>query len=345
MGLSPGIASFILIEREQEKFAQLVSALMLVTWIWLAMENLLERGVASRFGLKLPPFLLSFTTQMVHQESLFFVIPFFVLSTSWNSGQLVFTSLLIAFAFTSIIDPLYYRWLAPRRWLYFMFYGTTLFAVLLTALPIIFHIPTSKSYFFSLTIAIVLSLPGLLRALPFHGWQRWLVALALVVALGGFGVYVRAWIPTATLRLVEVAITEHIVDESRSPESTLKTVTVEQLSTGLYAYTAIRAPRGLNERIYHVWRLDGKEVDRIALDIGGGREAGYRAWTHKLKFPPDPTGLWKIRVVTEAKQVIEFYGFGSWTLRSRINRLSEASVKKIGWTRRIRWTGLGGHAC
>ncbi|MGV2836997.1 DUF2914 domain-containing protein, partial [Pseudomonas shirazensis] len=73
---------------------------------------------------------------------------------------------------------------------------------------------------------------------------------------------------------------------------------------GLYAYTAINAPRGLNERIYHVWQLNGKEVDRIALDIHGGRKEGYRAWTHKQNFPPNPVGRWQVRVLTEDGQVI-----------------------------------------
>src|SRR5690606_9198935 len=45
-------------------------------------------------------------------------------------------------------------------------------------------------------------------------------------------------------------------------------------------------------------------VDRIALNINGGREAGYRAWSHKLNFPPYPAGRWQIRVMTEAHQMI-----------------------------------------
>ena len=73
---------------------------------------------------------------------------------------------------------------------------------------------------------------------------------------------------------------------------------------GLYAYTAISAPRGLDERIFHVWLHNGQEVDRIALDIHGGREAGYRAWTHKQNFPADPTGRWQVQVITEVGQVI-----------------------------------------
>ena len=39
----------------------------------------------------------------------------------------------------------------------------------------------------------------------------------------------------------------------------------------LYAYTAINAPRGLKERIFHEWTHNGQRVDRIALEISGGR--------------------------------------------------------------------------
>lgn len=303
-GFVSGVASFLLVEREQEKFAQMLALLMLVSWLWLTLEKLLQRSVSSWFGVKLPQPAVSFATQLVHQESLFFVIPFFFVTATWNSGQMVFTSLLIAGALVSIIDPIYYRWLAARRWLYFIFHGVTLFAVLLTALPIIFQLPTPKSYLLSLVVAILLTFPGVIRALAYNWWKRGLIALVLISIVGGIGIYVRTWIPPATLRLTEVAITDRIDNEARAPENAYKIVTVEQLREGLYAYTAIRAPRGLNERIYHVWRLNGREVDRIALDINGGREAGYRAWTHKLNFPPYPKGRWQIQVITEADQLI-----------------------------------------
>lgn len=303
-GFASGVASFVLVDREQEKFPQLISVFVLLSWAWLSLEYLLPRGLVSRFGVKLGPSLLRFASQMVHQESLFFIIPFFFFSTAWNSGQLVFTSLLIGCALISITDPIYYRWLAPKAWLFAIFNALTLFAVLLTTLPILFHIPTSKSYFLSLMLAILLSLPAAIRAMPFNWWKRGLAALAVMMVLG-YGISnLRAWIPAASLRLLEVAVTDRITDKSRRPENSLKRVTVEQLSTGLYAYTAIRAPRGLHERIYHVWRRNGNEVDRIALDIGGGREDGYRAWSHKLNFPPYPAGDWKIHVITEADQVI-----------------------------------------
>ena len=76
------------------------------------------------------------------------------------------------------------------------------------------------------------------------------------------------------------------------------------ISTAIAVPTAINAPRGLNERIYHVWRRDGGEVERIALDIHGGRKEGYRAWTHKKNFPTDAVGRWQVQVLTEAGQII-----------------------------------------
>ena len=81
-------------------------------------------------------------------------------------------------------------------------------------------------------------------------------------------------------------------------------VSSDQLRNGIYAYTAIHAPRGLNERIYHQWSRNGKKLDKIALDITGGREQGYRAWSHKMNFPEEVAGDWKITVMTEANQVI-----------------------------------------
>lgn len=302
-GFVSGVLSFVMVERNQE-LAQVIAAVMLLSWLWLASEVLLERGILHWFGFKLPRALISFATQMVHQESLFFVIPFFFITTAWNTGQMAFTALLMLAAFISIVDPIYYRWLAPRRWLYFMYHGVTLFAVLLTALPIIFHLPTPQSYLWSLLIAISLTLPNVARSLKLVWWKRGGAIVLLAAATILVGLIVRPLIPPATLWLTEVAITDQVNTEDRSPVNIFKTVDVEQLRQGIYAYTAIHAPRGLNERIYHVWIHNGRVIDKVALDISGVREAGYRSWSRKQNFPDNPLGRWKIQVMTEANQVI-----------------------------------------
>ncbi|MBB1518664.1 DUF5924 family protein [Aquipseudomonas guryensis] len=301
-GFCSGVASFILVDR-QEGVGRVIAVLMLLSWTWLLLEGLLTRSAARWLGLELPPKLLHYLTQLIHQESLFFVLPFFFITTAWNSGQLVFTSLLGAAALLAIIDPLYYKWLAARRWLYLSYHTLTLFAVLLTALPLLLQQTTAESYRLALGIALLLAVPSLASSLLLHDWRRWLAMFGLLATLGIGGWLARPWIPPATLWLTDVAVSAEL--QQRTPGRSLQQVSVQQLrSEGLYAYTAISAPRGLNERIYHVWRHQGVEVDRIALDINGGRKGGYRSWTHKRNFPETVVGNWQVQVVTETGQQI-----------------------------------------
>jgi len=301
-GFCSGVASFLLVDR-QEGVGKVIAVLMLLSWAWLLLEGLLTRGAARWLGIEVPPLLLRYLTQMIHQESLFFALPFFFVTTAWNSGQALFTSLLGAAALVAIVDPLYYRWLATRRWLYLSYHSLALFAVLLVALPLIVHLTTAESYRLALGAALVVALPSLASSLHIRRRWRWAALVSLVAALGLGAWLARPWVPPATLWLTQVAVTEQL--QKRNPGRSLEQVPAHQLrQTGLYAYTAISAPRGLNERIYHVWQRNGVDMDRIALDIHGGRKAGYRAWTHKRNFPADPSGDWRVRVVTEAGQQI-----------------------------------------
>lgn len=301
-GFLSGIGSFILVDR-QAGLASWVAVLMLVSWVWLMLENTLTGLFARTFNREIPQPLLRYATQMIHQETLFFVLPFFFITTTWNSGQLVFTGLLGAAGLVSITDPLYYKWLAPRRWLFLALHTLTLFAALLTALPIILHLTTAQSFKLALIAAMALSFPSLASSFPINNWRRAVALVLVTLSVGAGGWLLRSWVPPATLWMTEVAVSTEVMN--RQPGDSLDEIAASRIrSSGLYAYTAINAPRGLNERIYHVWQKDGQEVDRIALDIHGGRKEGYRAWTHKQNFPPNPVGKWQVRVLTEDGQVI-----------------------------------------
>lgn len=303
-GFCSGIGSFILVDR-QAKLATWIAVILLVSWIWLMVENSAVALFAKMFKREIPQPLLRYGTQMIHQESLFFVLPFFFVTTTWYSGQLAFTGLLGAAGLISIIDPLYYKWLAPRRWAFMALHTLTLFAALLTALPIIVHLTTAESYKLALGIAMLLSFPSMASGYPINNWKRGVGLVAMTLAIGGVGWMARFWVPPATLWLTEAAISTRFDNQNRTPGESIQEIGVNQLrSAGLYAYTSINAPRGLNERIYHVWRHNGEEIERIALDIKGGREEGYRAWTHKQNFPPDVLGKWEVRVLTEDGQMI-----------------------------------------
>ncbi|ALI01581.1 DUF2914 domain-containing protein [Pseudomonas sp. FW306-02-F02-AA] len=301
-GFISGVCSFILVDRQQS-LATWIATIMLVSWLWLMLENSLTELFTKVFKREIPQPLLRYATQMIHQESLFFVLPFFFITTTWNSGQLVFTGLLGAAALVSITDPLYYKWLAPRRWLFLAMHTLTLFAALLTALPIILNLTTAQSFKLALGTAMLLSFPSLASIFPIRTIRGALSVLSITLAIGCAGWLLRSWVPPATLWMTQVAISTQLQD--RTPGDSHNEVSVAQLRPdGLYAYTAINAPRGLDERIYHVWQFNGQEVDRIALDIHGGRKEGYRAWSHKQNFPGNPAGDWQVRVLTEDGQVI-----------------------------------------
>lgn len=300
-----GAASFFLVNR-QSRSASIMAIILLASWVWLMLENLVTERVARRFNLDIPPALLRYVTQMIHQESYFFVLPFFFFTTTWNSGQPVFIGVLALAALASIIDPLYFRWLGVRQLLLMAFHTLALFAVLLTALPVILHLTTLQTYQLATATTVVLALPTLIRTV--RNDNRWRGLVRLLAIIAGLSItlwFARYWVPPATLWLTDVHVTHTLDSTSKLPGIGISGMSESQLrQQGLYAYTAIRAPRGLAEQVFHVWVRNGEEVDRIALQITGGREGGYRTWSHKSVFPDPAAGRWQVRVVTEGGQLI-----------------------------------------
>ncbi len=303
VGFISGAASYLLVE-DREALAQIIAVLMLISWLWLVLENWLRAGILRRFGFDIPPSAMRFATQMVHQESLFFALPFFIAVTTWSHAQALFTMLLMLCALVSIIDPLYYNQLAPRRSLFVSFHALALFAVLLIVLPLILYLTTEQSLALALGIALLLSLPSLSLLLQ-GNWRRLPMLVLMLLALG-VGIWgARSWIPPAALQMVSIVMTQEINQEEKVPGEALAQFDMETLNRGgLYVWTAVRAPRGLKEQIHHLWVHEGTVVDRITLDIQGGREAGYRAWSHKLNFGAESAGRWQVRVVTDSGQLI-----------------------------------------
>lgn len=304
VGFASGVASYFLVERK-ESLAQVIAVVMLVSWVFLVMENWLRESFKNRFGLNIPPALMHYLTQLVHQESLFFALPFFLAVTTWNHTQAGFTGLLILCALISVIDPLYYKQLAPRRSLFVIFHALALFAVLLVALPILLQLTTGQSLAVALIVSLLFSLPSLVKFVANGSWWRRPLMLVMLAVLATGLWQAPSLVPPASLRLTEFNLVRQVDREQRTHGINIQQIDAASLQQeGLYAWTAIRAPRGLQEKIHHLWMHNGKQVDRITLNIEGGSEQGYRAWTQKLNFPSDPVGKWQVRVVTDSGQLI-----------------------------------------
>lgn len=299
-----GLLGFFLVNRQQWLGAVLAVGLLL-TWVLLIAESVTSKWL-SRRGRRsgLPRVVTTFVAQMVHQETLFFCLPFFLATTIWNSGQALFTGLLIVCALLAILDPLYFGLSNRHRWLYFLLHALCVFVVMLVTLPIMLSLTTGESLVLSILAMTFFSLPSLIGLLKPTGALRWLAMFGLLIVLGGVAWAGRAWIPPATLWLSGSALSPGFDSAAREPRGQMTLTSRNLQSRGLYVYTAIRAPRGLREKIYHVWRHDGQVVERIALIIHGGRDQGYRAWTHKQNFSGEVSGRWQVDVMTATGQRI-----------------------------------------
>lgn len=299
-----GVASYVMVDRK-ESFSQVIAIVLLISWLWLIIDNWLREKVEERFGVAVSPNVMRFALQMVQQESLFFALPFFLAVTQWDHPQSIFTSLIVLCAVVSVIDPLYYKKLATNRTLFTVFHNFALFVVLLVTLPILLNLTTSQSLVIALITAVIVTLPSLNNLMPNARWWRFPILVLILCAFSASVWQLRSFVPPAALRLTDITLAHEVDLQHKKPVGSIETLDLHTLHReGLYSWTAVKAPRGLNEKIFHVWIHNKKEVDRITLNINGGREQGYRAWSHKVNFPKNALGKWQVKVVTESGQLI-----------------------------------------
>jgi len=306
VSVSLGLASFLLIER-REGMARWLAALLIAGWALILLESMVGRLVARlrpRWG-RASPWLMRFLIQGLHQETFFFSLPFFLHTTTWTSPQALFTLAVGSGALISSWDTLYYLRVTARSWSFLAFHAFSVYVAMLVMLPLLLHIDTHDTLAWSAAAVALLAVPSLAEAFGPRGLRLWLLSFGTAALLGGAAWFAKPLIPPATLWVRSAVITRSIDVEARKPGPALQRIALADLGDGgLYAYSAIRAPRGLEEKIYHRWLRDGWEVDRIALHIEGGREQGYRAWTHKQDFTSNPRSDWQVQIVTESGQLI-----------------------------------------
>ncbi|MGP8290772.1 DUF5924 family protein [Vreelandella zhanjiangensis] len=301
LAFAAGLGSFFLVDRQQWLGAALALGL-LFTWVLLLSESLIGRWLARRGHPTLPRGATTFIAQMIHQETLFFTLPFILITTVWNSGQTLFALFVVVMALLSIIDPLYYKVAGRWRSLYFVFHALCVFLVVLVTLPIMLHLTTGQSLFLAMSLMVLVALPSFWHLLKRRSLKRWCAFLGLTLVLAYAAWLGRIWVPPASLWMTSSALSPALNIQQRTPQGSIALTPQAIRENGLYVYTAIRAPRGLSETIYHAWRHNGEPLDIVTLDINGGREQGYRAWSHKLNFPEDPTGDWRVDIMTDSGQ-------------------------------------------
>jgi hypothetical protein len=296
-----GWVGFVLVRRG-ENVARIVALLALLGWFWLLLEPWVRKQLERRRR-RAGNFVVNFISQSLQQELLFFSLPLLIGATKLDAGQVAFTGLVAAAALLSTVDPLYERLVATRAARRMTFHAFCSWIAALVVLPMVLLVPVERALpisLFAVGAWLLLTLPLSLYSLPrWRSRVAWLAGMLFVPFLFW---ELRGQIPAAGLAVTDARVTQTM--DGLNPGAPVERVRLEDLSQGVVAFAAIRAPAGLSQQIVFEWKHNG-DRERIEVEIHGGRSDGFRAYSRKHVFPADPTGLWTVDVLTPQAQLLE----------------------------------------
>jgi hypothetical protein len=290
------IGSAIWMDRSPER-ARLIAIAAVVGFVALGAFALLEGvdvGRMSRVGgwlARAARASAMMGAQSVIQLCLFFTAPFYLRAVTVNAHW-VFMGLLGVAALATLWSPLCDAVL-KQPVAAVMLQGAATFAGLGCVLPLL-GVSNHDSLAWA-TGAVVVGAPFVVgRGLGRRALAVLITGLVLAVAaLAGAAQLV----PPAPLRFVAGGIGTRVVNRELVDARSV----FPQAPERLVCLTAIAAPRGLKDKLRHVWRHEGTARAEAQLEIRGGRAQGFRAWSYKRNPAP---GRWSCTVETESGQML-----------------------------------------
>jgi hypothetical protein len=299
--LVSGLGTLFVFRRGLEYFPLFIGYLLLV---WFAGVVLVDtrRGLAGRVPRALS-FAIDYTVQTLLHGLLLFLLPVYYASTTLCSGNVWLLLLLAAAAVLTTLDPWYRAVLARAPWVEIGLFWVGLFASLNVAFPLI---GVGGEWVLALSggISILALFPAVQQYLQ-SWWAALLhVALAATVVITCLG-WIPEWIPPVPLYLTRGTFARAI--DHLEPVEPIARISREELRAWerVVAFTAISAPSGLNEPVYHVWRKGQRITGQVLLTaIRGGRPGGFRTYSWKADLGADPVGEWWVDVRTVHGQLV-----------------------------------------
>lgn len=296
-----GVIGFVMVKRGAD-LARVIAVVALAGWLWLLIEPLVRRYLERRRS-GIGKFVSNFLTQSLQQEVLFFSLPFLFGALQRDVGQIAFITLAAAAALLTALDPLYERWIAARAATRLLFHAYCSLIAAVVVVPMVVHLSLEQALPLSLGAVglwLLLTAPMSLRSL--RSTRHKLIWVACSVLAPTIVWLLRAHVPPAGLAVTQAVITQSISD--LTPGSAVRSLTPAELSAGVVAFAAIRAPSGVAQSIVFEWRY-GHEVERITAEIHGGNENGWRTYSRKQTFPAHSLGRWTVDVKTPQGQLLK----------------------------------------
>ncbi len=239
---------------------------------------------------------------------LLFVLPFYFESMTVPSRNILFAPLLVGLAIIAGWFELYQRFVARHPLRGSLFYALTFFCVLNFLLPIVMGMRNIWSLLIAGGIAaiavIVFVYPHIDMMKNKKNTAVFILGIILSFTLLWFG---RSLIPPSPLKLTRA--TACIEIENYRPKDPFIKASAKE-TPEVYFYSSIFAPRGLAEKINHVWYHNGRKLLTISLsEIKGGRKEGFGTWSRRLIL--EGQGRYTVEIWTDGGQLL---GTGNFIL-------------------------------
>lgn len=260
-----------------------------------------ERKIRARF------YVMTYALKNLYQGMLFFLLPFYWNSTTFDAPNCWFVLVLALCAFVSTLDLVFDRVLMRRRFLASIFHGITLFACLNLVIPALF--PDTRTLWSLLAATAI----AVVSFWTLHVTARQLkktiyIALFALSLGGGVGLaYLgRAAIPPVPMYVSSAAVGPKQLADGRLAMAvkTLHPSVIQEL----IAVTDVVVPGGKGDRLRHVWRHNGREVHRSTEETsrieGPKGRVRLRSSLSDRDLSGDLVGSWSVDVETEDGQLV-----------------------------------------
>jgi hypothetical protein len=297
-----GLITLFVFRRGFEYFPLFMGYLLL---LWLVGVVFLEtrRTLAER-GYQVFWFLVEYTVQTLLHGLILFLLPIYYASTTLTSVNVWFFLLLVTAAILTSVDPWYRAARGRFRWIETALFGLGLFASLNVAFPLV-GVGSAWSLLLSGVGSMLALIPAFRHRRDFS-WRRAGIRAAVAALAIAAGLWwIRELIPPTPLYLTQATFTRAV--ESLEPVEPVTHLSAENLRRWgrLVAFAAVASPSSVRQSVHHVWRKDGQVVATMPMArIRGGRPGGFRTYSWKAGFGPDPTGLWSVEVRTADDRLV-----------------------------------------
>ena len=200
----------------------------------------------------------------------------------------------------------------------------SLYLFLVFALPVLFHRLGDDLFIYAGLISLIITFLFTLLLRRFAQEKFKSSHNILKISLGGIFIvmnvlYFTNIIPPIPLSIKTAGIYHSVVRDVDGNYDVKNEVTTwegyfnkypvfhKQIGETVYAFSAIFSPVSFDMNIFHQWQYYDEvkrqwtDYTRIALPITGGRENGFRTYSHMQLLSP---GLWRVKVITDSGKIL-----------------------------------------